>query len=50
MVVVISDEYLDSDACDFQTKFVLSLSPGTYLYSPVQYVLNFPLYPRTILH
>ncbi|KAL1006252.1 hypothetical protein UPYG_G00069780 [Umbra pygmaea] len=28
MVVVISDEYLDSDACDFQTKFALSLSPG----------------------
>nr|XP_046227600.1 myeloid differentiation primary response protein MyD88 [Scatophagus argus] len=28
MVVVISDEYLNSDACDFQTKFALSLSPG----------------------
>ncbi|XP_061569193.1 myeloid differentiation primary response protein MyD88 [Cololabis saira] len=28
MVVVISDEYLDSEACDFQTKFALSLSPG----------------------
>ncbi|KAM9332223.1 myeloid differentiation primary response protein MyD88 [Pholidichthys leucotaenia] len=28
MVVVISDEYLESDACDFQTKFALSLSPG----------------------
>nr|AEY83971.1 MyD88 [Lateolabrax japonicus] len=28
MVVVISDEYLDSDACDFQVKFALSLSPG----------------------
>lgn len=28
MVVVISDEYLDSVACDFQTKFALSLSPG----------------------
>nr|ADX01346.1 myeloid differentiation factor 88 [Lutjanus sanguineus] len=28
MVVVISDEYLDSNACDFQTKFALSLSPG----------------------
>uniref|UniRef100_A0A8C3G8Y2 Myeloid differentiation primary response protein MyD88 n=2 Tax=Cyclopterus lumpus TaxID=8103 RepID=A0A8C3G8Y2_CYCLU len=28
MVVVISDEYLDSDACDFQTKFALSLCPG----------------------
>lgn len=32
VVVVISDEYLDSDACDFQTKFALSLSPGLYLY------------------
>nr|QNL15361.1 myeloid differentiation primary response protein 88 [Bostrychus sinensis] len=28
MVVVVSDEYLDSDACDFQTKFALSLCPG----------------------
>uniref|UniRef100_A0A3Q0STS7 Myeloid differentiation primary response protein MyD88 n=1 Tax=Amphilophus citrinellus TaxID=61819 RepID=A0A3Q0STS7_AMPCI len=28
MVVVISDEYLDSDDCDFQTKFALSLCPG----------------------
>lgn len=28
MVAVISDDYLDSDACDFQTKFSLSLSPG----------------------
>ncbi|CAL8324813.1 unnamed protein product [Boreogadus saida] len=28
MVVVISDEYLRSDACDFQTKFALSLCPG----------------------
>lgn len=28
MVAVISDEYLDSDACDFQTKFALSLCPG----------------------
>lgn len=28
MVVVISDEYLDSEECDFQTKFALSLSPG----------------------
>ncbi|XP_067107752.1 myeloid differentiation primary response protein MyD88 isoform X1 [Osmerus mordax] len=27
MVVVISDNYLDSDACDFQTKFALSLCP-----------------------
>ncbi|XP_026120222.1 myeloid differentiation primary response protein MyD88-like [Carassius auratus] len=29
MVVVISDDYLDSDACDFQTKFALSLCPNT---------------------
>ncbi|KAF3703632.1 Myeloid differentiation primary response protein MyD88 [Channa argus] len=28
MVVVISDEYLESDECDFQTKFALSLCPG----------------------
>ncbi|XP_034998798.1 myeloid differentiation primary response protein MyD88 isoform X2 [Hippoglossus stenolepis] len=28
MVVVISDEYLNSDACDFQTKFALSLCPA----------------------
>ena len=28
MVAVISDEYLASDACDFQTKFALSLCPG----------------------
>ncbi|XP_037135388.1 myeloid differentiation primary response protein MyD88 [Syngnathus acus] len=28
MVVVISDEYIESEACDFQTKFALSLSPG----------------------
>lgn len=28
MVVVVSDEYLESDACDFQTKFALSLCPG----------------------
>ncbi|XP_075775848.1 myeloid differentiation primary response protein MyD88 isoform X1 [Pelodiscus sinensis] len=28
MVVVISDDYLESNACDFQTKFALSLSPG----------------------
>ncbi|XP_015273815.1 PREDICTED: myeloid differentiation primary response protein MyD88, partial [Gekko japonicus] len=27
MVVVISDDYLDSEECDFQTKFALSLSP-----------------------
>lgn len=28
MVVVISDDYLESEACDFQTKFALSISPG----------------------
>ncbi|XP_020826248.1 myeloid differentiation primary response protein MyD88 [Phascolarctos cinereus] len=28
MVVVISDEYLQSNECDFQTKFALSLCPG----------------------
>uniref|UniRef100_A0A8C5QGC0 Myeloid differentiation primary response protein MyD88 n=1 Tax=Leptobrachium leishanense TaxID=445787 RepID=A0A8C5QGC0_9ANUR len=28
MVVIISDDYLDSKECDFQTKFALSLSPG----------------------
>uniref|UniRef100_UPI00398F078D myeloid differentiation primary response protein MyD88 n=1 Tax=Pristiophorus japonicus TaxID=55135 RepID=UPI00398F078D len=28
MVVIISDDYLISDDCDFQTKFALSLSPG----------------------
>ncbi|XP_068092044.1 myeloid differentiation primary response protein MyD88 [Hyperolius riggenbachi] len=28
MVVVISDDYLDSPECDFQTKFALSLQPG----------------------
>ncbi|XP_078254514.1 myeloid differentiation primary response protein MyD88 [Rhinoraja longicauda] len=28
MVAVISDDYLVSDECDFQTKFALSLSPG----------------------
>ncbi|KAL4657151.1 myeloid differentiation primary response protein MyD88 [Arapaima gigas] len=28
MVVVVSDEYLESDDCDFQTKFALSLCPG----------------------
>lgn len=39
MVVVISDEYLDSDACDFQTKFALSLCPGarTKRLIPVKY-------------
>ncbi|XP_001508351.3 myeloid differentiation primary response protein MyD88 [Ornithorhynchus anatinus] len=28
MVVVISDDYLQSNECDFQTKFALSLCPG----------------------
>ncbi|XP_067887530.1 myeloid differentiation primary response protein MyD88 [Heterodontus francisci] len=28
MVAIISDDYLISDECDFQTKFALSLSPG----------------------
>uniref|UniRef100_A0A8D2QHD2 MYD88 innate immune signal transduction adaptor n=1 Tax=Zonotrichia albicollis TaxID=44394 RepID=A0A8D2QHD2_ZONAL len=28
MVVVVSDDYLESEECDFQTKFALSLSPG----------------------
>ncbi|CAN2391485.1 Adapter protein involved in the Toll-like receptor and Il-1 receptor signaling pathway in the innate immune response [Pristimantis euphronides] len=28
MVVIISDDYLDSPECDFQTKFALSLGPG----------------------
>lgn len=28
LVAVISDDYLDSEACDFQTKFALSLCPG----------------------
>ncbi|XP_043832564.1 myeloid differentiation primary response protein MyD88 [Dromiciops gliroides] len=28
MVVVVSDEYLQSNECDFQTKFALSLCPG----------------------
>ncbi|MEE6467395.1 hypothetical protein FKM82_007225 [Ascaphus truei] len=28
MVVIISDDYLDSNECDFQTKFALSLCPG----------------------
>nr|XP_009941407.1 PREDICTED: myeloid differentiation primary response protein MyD88 [Opisthocomus hoazin] len=31
MVVVISDDYLESEECDFQTKFALSLSPGARL-------------------
>lgn len=25
---MVSDDYLESDECDFQTKFALSLSPG----------------------
>ncbi|XP_053569754.1 myeloid differentiation primary response protein MyD88 [Bombina bombina] len=28
MVVIISDDYFDSNECDFQTKFALSLCPG----------------------
>lgn len=36
MVVVISDEYLDSDACDFQTKFALSLCPGKLYFDLVK--------------
>ncbi|NXW52099.1 MYD88 protein, partial [Nyctiprogne leucopyga] len=31
MVAVISDDYLESKECDFQTKFALSLSPGARL-------------------
>lgn len=43
MVVVISDDYLESDECDFQTKFALSLSPGkisqtSHLKSPVNII------------
>ncbi|XP_004642205.1 myeloid differentiation primary response protein MyD88 [Octodon degus] len=30
MVVVVSDDYLQSKECDFQTKFALSLSPGVH--------------------
>ncbi|KAF6313173.1 MYD88 innate immune signal transduction adaptor [Rhinolophus ferrumequinum] len=30
MVVVVSDDYLQSKECDFQTKFALSLSPGAH--------------------
>ncbi|XP_070585101.1 myeloid differentiation primary response protein MyD88 [Erythrolamprus reginae] len=39
MVVVISDDYLDSEDCDFQTKFALGLSPGARLKRliPVKY-------------
>ncbi|MBN3312582.1 OXSR1 kinase, partial [Atractosteus spatula] len=33
MVVVISDDYLDSECCDFQTKFALSLSPAAVVMS-----------------
>nr|KAG5698737.1 hypothetical protein BaRGS_008511 [Batillaria attramentaria] len=28
MVIVMSPRYLQSDACDFQTKFAHALSPG----------------------
>ncbi|XP_004704133.1 myeloid differentiation primary response protein MyD88 [Echinops telfairi] len=30
MVVVVSDDYLQSNECDFQTKFALSLCPGAH--------------------
>ncbi|XP_004471224.2 myeloid differentiation primary response protein MyD88 [Dasypus novemcinctus] len=30
MVVIVSDDYLQSKECDFQTKFALSLSPGAH--------------------
>ncbi|KAM9187340.1 myeloid differentiation primary response protein MyD88 isoform 1-T1 [Dugong dugon] len=30
MVVVVSDDYLQSKECDFQTKFALSLCPGAH--------------------
>lgn len=30
MVVVVSDDYLQSKECDFQTKFALSLCPGKF--------------------
>ncbi|XP_049622423.1 myeloid differentiation primary response protein MyD88 [Suncus etruscus] len=30
VVVVVSDDYLQSKECDFQTKFALSLSPGAH--------------------
>lgn len=35
MVVVVSDDYLESDECDFQTKFALSLSPGKIIEIPI---------------
>ena len=31
MVIVMSPQYLQSDACDFQTKFAHALSPGQFL-------------------
>jgi hypothetical protein len=36
MVVVVSDDYLQSKECDFQTKFALSLSPGKFRTPPGQ--------------
>lgn len=41
--MVISDEYLDSDACDFQTKFALSLSPGEFHFCQFE-SYNFPFF------
>ncbi|XP_051910560.1 myeloid differentiation primary response protein MyD88 [Hippocampus zosterae] len=50
MVVVISDEYIESDACDFQTKFALSLSPGarTKRLIPVVYKSMTKQFPRIL--
>nr|AKM49934.1 myeloid differentiation factor 88 [Scophthalmus maximus] len=50
MVVVISDEYLDSDACDFQTKFALSLCPGAQQKRliPVKYKLMKKPFPSIL--
>uniref|UniRef100_A0A8C4QWF3 Myeloid differentiation primary response protein MyD88 n=1 Tax=Eptatretus burgeri TaxID=7764 RepID=A0A8C4QWF3_EPTBU len=43
MVVIITDEFLQSEQCDFQTKFALSLAPGArekrlipLLYKPIK--------------
>lgn len=49
MVVVISDEYLDSDACDFQTKFALSLCPGKFHFCYVKqlYLPFYDMFLRT---
>lgn len=46
MVVVISDEYLDSDECDFQTKFALSLCPGTCIFATFK-PPSFPFFGHT---